>query len=194
MWSPAYHLDIPIRTSQMTVRKVHLFLKYSLDIPNVITNRIQAPEVSEHLISIGVLTSPEVSTAFPALERNGPEERSKRDLCCYLRRNLRGTLPPVTTLATTPQSRTSFTMADFAAPTPQLVVLKGTIDGYLTRDINNTETFVSKDSKFRTFPKDPGHPDETGRAQAYCFYSHRLLERKNYSYSCMICGRSTQCP
>ena len=51
-------------------------------------------------------------------------------------------------------------MADFAAPTPQLKVLKAAIDGYLTRDISNAAPLISKDFKFRTFPKDPDHPDD----------------------------------
>ena len=52
-------------------------------------------------------------------------------------------------------------MSDFAAPTPQLAVLKAAVDGYLTLDISNVEPFISKDFKFRTFPKDPDHPDDS---------------------------------
>jgi hypothetical protein len=51
-------------------------------------------------------------------------------------------------------------MTDFPAPTPQLKVIKAALDGYLTRDISNAEPYISKDFKFRTFPKDPDHPDD----------------------------------
>lgn len=52
-------------------------------------------------------------------------------------------------------------MSGLDATTPQLKAIKGFIDGYLTRDANNAEPFMSKAFKSQAFRKTPDVHDET---------------------------------
>lgn len=52
-------------------------------------------------------------------------------------------------------------MSNINATTPQLKLVKGWIDAYLSRDIKNIQPHLSKNYKFQTFPKIAGLPDET---------------------------------
>lgn len=52
-------------------------------------------------------------------------------------------------------------MANLDATTPQSKVIKGIVDAFATRDLNNLEPILSKDLVFKTFPKVAEHPDLT---------------------------------
>ena len=51
-------------------------------------------------------------------------------------------------------------MANIDATTPQLKVVKSFLDTYLSLDVSKTESFMSRDFKFQTFPKVAELPDE----------------------------------
>ena len=50
--------------------------------------------------------------------------------------------------------------ANFNATTPQLRAVKKIFDAYLSLDLTNAESLISKDFKFQTFPKIANLPDE----------------------------------
>ena len=51
-------------------------------------------------------------------------------------------------------------MINIDATTPQLTLVKGLFDAYLTLDINKIAPFISKNYTFQTLPKIPDLPDE----------------------------------
>ena len=51
-------------------------------------------------------------------------------------------------------------LTDSYATTPQLKVVKGLLDAYLTLDMKNVHPFVTENYTFETFPKVEGLPDE----------------------------------
>lgn len=55
-------------------------------------------------------------------------------------------------------------LTDFKATTPQSKVVGNLFKGLATLDISNIEPFVSKDFKYRTFPKTDNLPDQSKAA------------------------------
>ena len=55
-------------------------------------------------------------------------------------------------------------MVDFDANTPQLKALEKLVDAYVSLDLNNLESILSKDYRYEALPEVPGVPIQTKEA------------------------------